>query len=536
MTTTRLKRSVTRHANHGGYLHDGLWLAYIAIIFLAMDGFYARERFLGIAGTSQGHFTIAEYLRHATFIAEYVLAVVTIYACSQLRRVYALPLLIGIWVLVLVDLSFHTIAGKPAGLTNIAILNGAIGNVHDAVVEFPSAILRSLFWSSLLFVPLLLNTLSGTPRRGRVAYFLAPLALLASIYSVVLLIRGEPALIGFPKGFSYGFGTLSLQVNELFQSPDGSRSFPLRESSADRFNKVIVIIDESILYSQFADLYTDEPKSVDYGKTSSGANCSAASNFILRRAGWIRDGTSDSLDVKGIESLFSIAKRAGYRTIYLDNQNVLNDHAVRNYLDADEIVNIDSVIEGSGETYSRDPGSLETIGKVIGQPKVFILMNKVGAHFAYYQTIPPAVRSANKLANYRKSVEINSKHFLEVLSSIIDSESIVFYTSDHGQDLVGTSPHCNTGSGIRDAEYSVPFVVLTGNDVVREALLKDRPSFENRLSHLEFSESVRNAMGFSVDGIDSIFKKPEHVANRFCGLYGPPKAIFGVNPKCHLLH
>src|SRR5208282_5292528 len=147
MTTTRLERSVTKHTSHGGYLHDCLWLAYIAVIFLAMDGFYARERFLGIGGTSQGHFTIAEYVRHATFIAEYVLAVITIYACSRTRRVYAIPSLIGIWVLVLVDLSFHNIAGKPAGLTNIAILNGAIGNVHDAVVEFPSAILKSLFWS-----------------------------------------------------------------------------------------------------------------------------------------------------------------------------------------------------------------------------------------------------------------------------------------------------------------------------------------------------------------------------------------------------
>jgi glucan phosphoethanolaminetransferase (alkaline phosphatase superfamily) len=58
----------------------------------------------------------------------------------------------------------------------------------------------------------------------------------------------------------------------------------------------------------------------------------------------------------------------------------------------------------------------------------------MGTHFPYYNTIPPALVKSNKMMDYRSSVKRNTISYLSKLSKIIDDKTIVFYTSDHGQE------------------------------------------------------------------------------------------------------
>jgi hypothetical protein len=66
--------------------HEILWFIFICITYLAIDKFYAIDRFFQIGARVQGEFNINEYIRHAVFLVEYALAVFIIYASTNLNK------------------------------------------------------------------------------------------------------------------------------------------------------------------------------------------------------------------------------------------------------------------------------------------------------------------------------------------------------------------------------------------------------------------------------------------------------------------
>jgi hypothetical protein len=115
-------------------------------------------------------------------------------------------------------------------------------------------------------------------------------------------------LIGFPKGFSYGFGSVSVELNNFIQSGMEKKSYtPQQGALVKDMHNIIVVIDESIEWNKFEETKIGGSDGrIDYGRSFSAANCSAASNFILRRAGWNRD---ENTEIKQIDSLFVLAKK-----------------------------------------------------------------------------------------------------------------------------------------------------------------------------------------------------------------------------------
>jgi hypothetical protein len=432
-------------------------------------------------------------------------------------------------------LSFYFIQNKPASLTDIGVLNDAMANTSDAIHEYLHLMVRSVVLTTMMFLPVFFRIIRN---KNRISFLFlaAPLSLLACMYVLIFTLKGEPAIVGFPKGYSFGFGTVAQKINALIETSNHHR-LEIVSVDTQPIKKIIVIIDESIEYKEFRDTQTEPLKSVvDYGQAYSGANCSASSNFILRRSGWIRENaTTNSIQINHIMSLFALAKKANYQVTYLDNQNNTTDTSVNNYLDKEELSHIDTLIGADGEIYKRDNASLKEIETLLKNPKVFIFINKVGAHFPYDATIPPSHRKADRISNYRNSLQLNSHLFLKNLSTIIDQDTLVFYTSDHGQNIHGRTSHCSTGDETPFAEYSVPFQVVTKNVPFFNKLDSEKHLYANKLTHLEFSESIRNSMGYGVNGIDSIYKKPQHLNIPFCGVYGPPKPTFGSLPKCKLL-
>jgi hypothetical protein len=512
------------------YIKNIVLFLFITIVYLYADGFYASERFAGIGANTQGQFTIAEYIRQFVFIIEYILAISILFICVQLKKRYAFALLFLLLIVFLVDLTFHFVTGKPLSLTDIGILNVALGETDEAIMEFMPAV-KKAFLAAWFFIPLFILNIFHK-KNISFLYFIPTFLSLTVIYAVILVKRGEPALLGFPKGFSYAFGSVGLKINDGMIKYYGTETLETKPVFFGEFKKIIVVIDESINYPEFAEVIAENSAHINYGKALSGGNCSAASNYIIRKAGWIRDGETESIALKQIESLYLLAKKAGYKTAYIDNQNVLNEANVKNYFDAKEIAAIDEPIKTGGENFLRDGKSLIAIENLLKEEKIFILTNKVGAHFPYESTLPLEMRTLNKLLNYKKSIELNARDYLNKMSQFVDDQTIIFYTSDHGQDLKGRTTHCNTGAETQSTEYSVPFVISTKNAPLHEKLSQSLHLFQGKMSHLEFSESVRNAIGFQVEGIDSVFKPPVTLDNGFCGLYGPPNTLFGIKPKC----
>lgn len=272
--------------------------------------------------------------------------------------------------------------------------------------------------------------------------------------------------------------------------------------------------------------------------TLSGANCSAPSNYVIRKATYERDG--ETLLISQVPSLFEIAKQKGYSVTYIDNQHVLEDPTIRNYIDDKEASLVAQVYSPRQPEYVRDLASIEIIGKILKNTrKNFIFVNKVGAHFPYENTIDPQYRTNNRLKNYSISLQRNSIQFLDKLSKSLSVDTVLFYTSDHGQNLSSKTTHCNTGNDISPKEYFVPFVIATGNLELLNSLKGSQDLFSKKgkhLTHLHFSESIRNLLGVEIKNKPSVFKANlilEQRSNSYCGLYGQPMSFFGRNPSCY---
>ena len=75
---------------------------------------------------------------------------------------------------------------------------------------------------------------------------------------------------------------------------------------------------------------------------------------------------------------------------------------------------------------------------------------------------------------------------------------------------------------------------MTKNSGLLQMIKNTLGQAQNKLSHLEFSESIRNLLGEEIQGANSVFKW-KNTSIPYCGMYGQPFAFLGVNPSCHQL-
>lgn len=513
-------------------------LFYITYFFLSMDNFYTFDRFNDIGVNKQGKLGLDEYIRQTAFVFEYLFAIAIIFIVTKLKKIHGISVILILWLLIIIELVAHKIYGRPADIFNISTLNASITNINSALHQYTSIIFRSTIKSTLLFFPLLICVLISKHKPAKL-YSLVTLALLLTlffVYGLILVKRGAPALVGFPKGFSYGFGSLYIVANNAIKKENhGAEVVPYIDQNNGNINNIIVIIDESVEYGEFIKQFDiTKTNYIDYGSSFSGANCSASSNYIIRKGYWDRKIIGDNLIIYELPSLFELAKKRGFKTTYIDSQQILNDKTIRNYFDNIEISYIDSAISNGGLLYERDVNSLKVIEEVIKNGRNFIIVNKIGAHFPYSSVIHPSAIDISNSKNYERAVKENTVNFLYKLDKTINEKSISFYTSDHGQNLHTTATHCNTGSDATIEEYKVPFLVNTKNKLIFNQLNISKNNFKSNFSHLEFSESIRNTLGFKVESANSIYRGADH-KQFFCGLYGQPFSILGVLPKCKIL-
>lgn len=214
-----------------------------------MDNFYALERFNTIGLNTQGHLGAAEYFRRLVFIAEYALAAAVLFSLTNIKRPFGTILLILFWILFCVDAITHQIYGRPADISNIAMLNASVANISDAIAQYKDIILTAIFETAVLFLPLAiassLNLNYKLSQKMNTLFFLSSFLCLLFFYVFILVNRGAPALIGFPKGFSYGFGSLIVKINSELTPIQTIKTFPtpLLANIRGDIENVIVIVD-----------------------------------------------------------------------------------------------------------------------------------------------------------------------------------------------------------------------------------------------------------------------------------------------------
>jgi len=263
------------------------------------------------------------------------------------------------------------------------------------------------------------------------------------------------------------------------------------------FKNIVWIIDESVAGSYLSvngyekkstpyldKLATQSDEFVNFGLVNSISNCSSTSNLFLRIG--MNPLKYQKSKISELPTIFQYAKRAGFTTWLFDSQT-RKDH-LQNYLTPYDKETIDhfETLGAEVERVERDERFLNRMIALVNDKstseKNFIVLVKYGAHFPYLLTydqhfspFAPVVESSyggmnmehrEEVVNtYLNSLYFNvDLYFKKMLGKIDLSKSIVFYTSDHGQNILETKglsrTHCNSVNVVKN-EVTVPLFLFT---------------------------------------------------------------------------
>lgn len=504
------------------------------LMYVGLDGGFTVDRFLAIGGAESSTLSFSVLIRKAIFIFEYICAFSILIMLTYYHNWKGFVWLGCLSFLFFMDSCCFVVYGRPADIFNISMLIDSAANIKEAIGMYFSVIFKEGILTILCFLPLVvsiyLNRVNGNRIRGGGIVVLT--IILFFIYFITVVFRGGTVTIGFPKGFSFLFGCVTSEFNKVTSKEEYANVINF-DMPIDIKN-VVFIIDESISYDEISgkiEKINTDNKIFNFGKTISAANCSATSNYILRKG--VQEKVSGKFRLLETNSVFEIAKQNKYHTYYIDAQGVLKDNNVRNYFTDHEIGYIDKTIDlSSMPLIDRDRAIPDIVqGLNRDDDNKFIFINKVGAHFPYKSHLPAHDITNNNMDNYRKVLDRNVIYVVKQLIDNIDDKTVIFYTSDHGQNFDGGATHCNSGSSIRKEEYYVPFFIITSNKYVI-----DRIKAVNNIksNHFFITESVRNLLGGEVVGVPSLFKDRKKTDNNMsiCGIWGQPIKFFGKEPYC----
>ena len=269
-----------------------------------------------------------------------------------------------------------------------------------------------------------------------------------------------------------------------------------------KYKNIIWIIDESITgtylslngYEKKTTPYLEELNAnslsmQNFGVVNSVSNCSGESNLYLRAGMNPLFHTDIAKDMYDLPTIYQYAQRAGYKTWLFDAQT--KKGFLQDYLTLYDMEDINHFETFDIDTpkLKRDRLVLNSLAKIVNNKKSkssnFIVVVKYGSHVPYSlayeknQTIfTPAMttsygrtnsKNRDKLINtYSNAIHFTVDEYLKQLVAKIDfSQNIVFYTSDHGQNILETPKktlitHCN-GDYVVKNEVSVPLIIFTEN-------------------------------------------------------------------------
>jgi lipid A ethanolaminephosphotransferase len=354
---------------------------------------------------------------------------------------------------------------------------------------------------------------------GRLGW--APLVPVILIAAIIYLKEG-----GGSQSLPVQFQTLSVAAVSgavLAQSNDAERR-PVEGVPGERqIDNVVYLVDESVR-GDYIDwtpgnpytpaLATLRPRLADFGPALSAGVCSHYSNALLRFTASPQELGHAVLETP---TIWQYAKKAGYRTVYIDAQSAFNKNAdkFQNFMNREEIEDIDEVYFLPEDTPAPDLDFklLEIVREELksNQP-VFIYANKNGAHFPYdhdyaesekrfvpTMTDSPADTSEARINSYRNAVRWSVDGFFDAFFKEIDLDrTAVIYTSDHGQVF---DPHGFTHCSVEEPdprEAVVPLFVTTDDAVLAKRFAEAAGRDGAGQSHFSIAPTILQLFGYDL--------------------------------------
>lgn len=347
--------------------------------------------------------------------------------------------------------------------------------------------------------------------------------------------------------------TPTLVINGLkasFSIYTGTRAEPAIEpkNAASFRSHILYIMDESVVAKYLSlngyELDTtpylrtlSDPRFYNYGVASAAGNLSALSNIIL--VSGLRPDQIPDREQAGMRqaSIFGYAKKSGRKTFYLDGQNTkpMNYLYTRDLRDFEYRKFFSSRLEyASTELYRIDFELLKSIEELIktSTEPLFIFLLRSSCHFVYTNKYPPSAKypeldsAAKEYRPYFYALRWEVDEFMkETARRLGDTDTVIVYTSDHGENISYLTEKFSLAHGNRDnpssIEANVPIIIWPMSDRANDDFVRaggfNAENF-NRASHFQLFSTVLTLMGYNRDEAERLYGG---------SLFGPPPASRG---------
>ena len=385
-----------------------LWaiLGCLALAHILLDlAEYGELRFLSVTGSVfEAHGVLAALLYFVVHVLAVAGTIVLLGSRSRFLRIAsAITLLacVGAHRMVLALMS------ERVAIEHVRIAVEEAAMAGSFVTTYSGSILRATAVAALVVVVMWLAAAGLRPRFGRRAVWVPLLALLG-VTSFTAWTANEfssfPSLFRLPAG-----GLLAIGHDSLYEGPrDELPAETVARSGADRH--IVLVVDESIRgdflsingYSQkttpWLETQVERTDFCNLGVACSAGNTSNKSNLVLMTGLPVDECPDRKQRSLRVPTLFRYAKRAGYKTAYLDAQAPAGAYV--NYMRAADASDIDIFYRVSDarsdiELHARDSLLLERALQLLRQERgqrLFVVLLKAGAHYPYESFYPETAR------------------------------------------------------------------------------------------------------------------------------------------------
>jgi glucan phosphoethanolaminetransferase (alkaline phosphatase superfamily) len=472
----------------------------------------------------RGQIADGHRLQAAIYAAVYAFALIGIFIIPFIRgsilRVSMVMVLMTGWF---IDHFFLEMNGVFSSRDLISLLWDEWHLSADAARAYQAPLLRNL----LLAAPIAVVFCIPPRRPISLSRYWALLPGAALFCVGILMNSAKSGQLQFPVPYSLvsTAALLSLGVggNQPFgyftaQNIDRNRVIAAPVQRAHQFKKIIMIMDESVRGDQLSlndaesettPFLKSEARLINFGIAVSGGNCSSISRAMFRYG--LRPYHLPDKWNEGSKSplIWQFASNAGYRTIHVDG--IAGPLQFHNGFTSKEKSLIDTEIAVlDNPEYSRDNKIAERVLSLLADDKaMFLLVDKHGLHFPYANRHPPEEgenRAKTTLEHYSHGITWSVDEFFRRLMTGLNlSDTLMIYTSDHGQNFGPGQTHCTVAKEVSPGEAIVPLFAATGDHSFEQRLRQAAKLGFNKMSHFEIFPTLLVAMGYDENWVKKAY-------------------------------
>ena len=337
-----------------------------------------------------------------------------------------------------------------------------IAQADHAVSSFYGGFIKSIFFLIAILLTTLVYRKLSSRRFFILPLLLLPLSFLGGNYILqhtFYRVHNYPAFVKVPLSVfnAYNDGLLSVPFTDR-------NAVTVDPTNPAHYKNIIFFVDESVRgdylsVNGFAKQTTPYLETLDklltLGSISSVSNQSAQTNYILRN-GVVMDELPDrTFSTVTKPTIFQYAKKAGFKTLFLDAQsydlvNHMSNYDLK-YIDFFENLSAD---KSTHNDKFHDRKMVDRLASLLkDNENNFVYFVKYGSHFQWKTTYPPdqnffepsmsraegmSFDIRNKAVNtYMNSIRWGVDSFFEYLLKTVDTkDTLIIYTADHGQNIL----------------------------------------------------------------------------------------------------